>query len=51
MNKEELIKQLISIKENSESFISKCNSPEDNKIWEDDVTAINIVLELVNKYM
>ena len=51
MNKEQLLAQLISIQENSESFIYECNSPEDNKIWEDDVIAINIVIELVNKHM
>ena len=45
-NKAELIEQLTSIKENSESFI--CDDCD--QIWFDDLVAIDIAIDLVKRY-
>ncbi len=46
MTKEELKKQLLSIIENSESFINENSDP----IWEKDIEAIKICLDVVEKH-
>ncbi|BDR71263.1 hypothetical protein K144313037_p20500 (plasmid) [Clostridium tetani] len=43
MNKEQIIEQLESIRENSESFITKDSDP----IWEKDVKALNAAIKII----
>ena len=50
MEKEKVLEQLESIKDNSQSFISESNDEEDNQIWRDDLIALDIAIELVKKY-
>ena len=43
MNKKQIIEQLKSLKENSESFITKDSDP----VWEEDVKALNAAIKII----
>ncbi|WP_164968183.1 hypothetical protein [Clostridium tetani] len=43
MNKEQIIEQLESIRENSESFITN----DSDQIWEKDVKALNAAIKII----
>jgi len=49
MTHEDVIKQLESLIDNSKSFITAHNGPEDNAIWEADIEALTIAIEAVKK--
>lgn len=51
MTYKEVIAQLEDLIANSESFIVPTDSDEDNKIWLDDIVALNIAIDVIKEKM